>query len=181
MVSTEIWNVINRTYRTELKKTLSFLMKACASHHFKVENKMNHNHAQGWSERICNGSEEHVRNKSPFQKLIYLCPLASTIYDENKLLPLHYGIESEKKWRVIEESKSSSKGIEVERIGLGNCMINWTAEIKRMALNYPEAMDQSNAQGLFPFMQAAIGPGASLQSIYFFLRMTPGIISTLKK
>ena len=155
--------------------------KACASYPVKVEHKLESQYAHGWRERNCNGSEGHVEDESTFRQLIQLCPLASTLYDKNKFLPLHYAIESEKKWRAAEESKLPSDDTEVERKGLGERRINWTTEVRRMALDYPEAMDQSNAQGLFPFMQAAIGPGASLQSIYFFLRMAPGITSTMKK
>jgi len=93
---------------------------------------------------------------SVIEMILELSPQAAAYLDNDMQLPLHQAIQSEKKHRKLPSDR----------------------DVKRIAESYPEALEVKDPiSRLYPFMQAATGSGASIETIYFLLRESPHFVS----
>ena len=130
------------------------------------------------NERLCMVFGDNVHEgtsegeaQSNIEMLLRTNPGTASIRDRDGQLPLHFAIESEKRWRAI--TISQGEVYYWSSIRRKTCA-DWGANVKRIAVAHPMALDEHNPKnGLNPFMQAAVGSSASINTIYELLRMSP--------
>jgi hypothetical protein len=87
--------------------------------------------------------------------LLQLNPSAASYFDNRMQLTLHRAIESENRGTLSLDS-----------------------DVKRIVEAYPEALHVKDPKScLYPFMQAAAENDASIERIYFLLRLSPHVVS----
>lgn len=106
-------------------------------------------------------------NASKIDILRKLYPEAALSYDKKMFLPLHLVVESEKRSREVRSH--TEKGADTE----------WSKNVHKMILANPDSLDKRDPiYGCFPFLQAAISPSSSIDTIYHILRMSPSLVDT---
>ncbi|CAB9496168.1 expressed unknown protein [Seminavis robusta] len=100
---------------------------------------------------------------------------ACAIPDGHGQLPVHIVIDSARRYRAAAHAYGSQNGQTLT-----------TQEVDAMedeALNvlvgtYPDSLEQRDGRSrLFPFQQAAVGPGARLNTVYCLLRLLPSLLN----
>jgi len=99
-------------------------------------------------------------------------PGAASISDNKSFLPIHFAIESQKRYENL-VSSTMHLGPQLDDSKRIN---EWASVVIKLCEAYPEALDiQDPINSFYPFMQAACttGSNGSLGSIYTLLRMSP--------
>jgi hypothetical protein len=133
--------------------------------------------------------EEGGCRKSQVDILLHRNSNAAQVADNTNRLPLHHSIESLKEIRMhnhsqktiqggktqenVEESNDDSFDSESSNI--------WKENIKSLAEAFPDGVEHIDSKSrLYPFMQAAAGPGACLETVYFHLSHSPTLVMIQK-
>jgi len=129
--------------------------------------------------------EEGGCRKSHVDILLHRNSNAARVADNTNRLPLHHSIESLKEIRMHNHSQKTIQG--------GNTQDNveesnddsfdsessnmWKKNIKSLAEAFPDGVEHIDSKSrLYPFMQAAAGPGACLETVYFLLSHSPTLV-----
>lgn len=112
-----------------------------------------------------------LRERPTIAEILPLFPEASRSRDRSGQLPLHIAIDAAKHTRLMSKPLADD-GIEI---------LNQELSIIQMLLGcYPAAIECRDGRTcLFPWQQAAVGAGASLDAIYKLLRLHPTSIHTV--
>jgi hypothetical protein len=138
----------------------------------------------GYRARLPLGVSRHVhvlQEASPVLKLLPLYPTASRMTDHSGQLPLHVAIDAAKRHRITcnTVTPGGHGGNTINSIDRSNDEWSAIAVAESQVLQvliaaYPDALEwRDGSSRLFPWQQAAVGPGASVDTIYRLLRWHP--------
>lgn len=123
-----------------------------------------------------------IQESSPIVDILPLFPQACFLVDDMQQLPLHIAIDTFKRHRV-ETQGSSSNGLPVkctnsEDASTNNVENEEDTVIELLLGHFPSALDRRDGKTkLFPWQQAAVGPGSRLSTVFQLLRLNPTIFS----
>ena len=122
-------------------------------------------------------SPQSVQEMSPTKLVLSWFPQACQVRDAYGQLPLHIAIDAGKETRrrqELDESNSMMWEHRQDSFDVGN---NFDDDVDLLLFHYPDGLEEIDGiTNLFPFMQAAEGSGASVNTIYNLLRRNPTLL-----
>ena len=122
-------------------------------------------------------SPQSVQEMSPTKLVLSWFPQACQVRDAYGQLPLHIAIDASKETRrrqELDESNSMMWEFQQDSFDVGN---NSDDDVDLLLFHYPDGLEEVDGiTNLFPFMQAAEGSGASVNTIYSLLRRNPTLL-----
>jgi len=129
---------------------------------------------QGYTRNVPIGATlvaKEIIERSALFDLLPLWPKSASVTNANKQLPLHLAIDEEKQSHLLERGGRRKSLSEIEAQIMASPVLC-------LLLSYPEALyRRDGVTKLYPFMQAAVGDGSSLNMTFMLLKENPAIIS----
>lgn len=118
---------------------------------------------------------KHLVEASTIPSLVCKCKVACCMLDRNSQLPLHILLDAARYFREMTQSASCSES--AARFEAYEIDSMEDEAIISLVAGYPECLECRDGKSqLLPFQQAAIGPGARLDTVYFLLRQLPSLV-----
>jgi hypothetical protein len=112
-----------------------------------------------------------LQEESPVHDILTLFPEACLAVDAANQLPLHIAIDTASWHRATTLHPSTD-----------NADTSENTVLHALVSHYPDALERRDGKTkLFPWQQAAVGPGASLNTIYCLLRRQPTLVDAASR
>jgi hypothetical protein len=107
-----------------------------------------------------------LQEASPVHEILPFFPEASCAADSDSQLPLHIAIDASK-WNRTMTLHPSVDDVDAAEHAVLSALVS----------HYPDALERRDGKTkLYPWQQAAVGPGASINTIYSLLRRQPTLV-----
>lgn len=115
-----------------------------------------------------------IDEESPVVDLLRHFPQGARVVDGRYQLPLHIAIDASKQTTTTSTSSS------LATLKHNNHHQFYERVIDKLVRAYPEALERRDGISLlYPYLQAAAGPGASVNTIYCLLRESPSLLKRI--